>query len=163
MSLTPDGGRLCCAQNLINVKELGHYGSIVSGSELEVAAEKRLAEHAAAAASSRGLIAALQERERDASGTTQHASQQHQDASRPEQRPRKLSKRARHKMQKVARAIGSGKVEPVAPAIGKTRCHRPLHRNDAAPRANATVDATGTQHPPANATLSAARTTTTTN
>lgn len=149
-----------CPQNLINTKELGHYGNVVSGAELDLAAEQRLAEHAAATKSSRLLIAALQERERDASGRAQHASQQ-QVAPQPKQGPHKLSKRARQNQRKASRLAGIDGVESTATSIGKTRCHRPLHLTDTTPGANPTVEASGTRHP-ACAASSAPLTTTTT-
>eukprot|EP01043_Picozoa_sp_COSAG02_P062717 COSAG02_NODE_8721_length_2462_cov_6.146037_3_plen_148_part_00 len=101
-------------QNLINGKELGHYGSVVSGEELDKVAEQKLVEHAAAAASSRALIAALKDRERAALVGMQREGHQ-QDAPQQKQGPRKPSKRARRKQQKAARAT---------PLIGKKKNKR---------------------------------------
>ena len=126
-------------QNLINVKELGHYGSVVSGQELDKVAEQKLAEHAAATASSRALIAALKDRERAALVGTQREGYQH-DVPQQKQGPRKLSKRARRKQQKAARAT---------PSIGKKKKKRrdkSLQVADTAQCETSTMKTSGVQH-----------------
>ena len=114
---------------IVGGKELAHYGRVDSVAEVDATAERKLNEHAAATASSRALLAALQAQER-----TQRGGEPPQLRQEPQQvlEPRKASKRAKRKHKKAARATGAGAVAAAgagagagAPRMGKKRRAHP--------------------------------------
>lgn len=132
-------------QVLIGGKELGHYGRVESAEELDAAAERKLAEHAAAKSSSKALIAALQDRERPRTV----AEQPHAQLWPPpkKQGPQKMSKRAKRKHQKAAKASGPGSGMMSAESIVDKKHQHTVQGKDKGlcTGANAIADTTSTR------------------